>query len=351
MERMTRRRYILLGLSVITVFLLLTALNSPTIYSSKLNDLVNVGDDTIDTTIDQSLDLPEDAQVEIHSNPTKAEDWTPKYFPAPQKPVQNIIDANIITDKKDKILLTAVVNKGMFDYTLNWIESLKRTNLDKHFLVFAIDDELVNLLTNAGYGNHVVRIPEDWFHKKLSAEFAAWQEGDYTPITHAKSLVVERLLYLGITVWFSDVDIVFTSPAIYPYLMLKMRSRKDAKTKLELTEVLFTQELEQRLINSGFYLMRPTDTNKRIIADTIEIQDKEPKVTQQQAMNRILEDINLSYHQSPIALLDLALFPHGRYYFENKVPTKFDMTPMMVHANYRKCCNSTRPIYRKCHAN
>lgn len=335
MERMTRRRYVLLGLSVVVVFLLLTALNSPTIYSSKLSNIVNVGDDTIDT-IDPSLDVPEDEPVQIHSNPTKEEDWTPKYFQAPEKSVNDIINANILNSGKDKVLLTAVVNSGMFDYTLNWIESLKKTNLGKHFLVFAIDDELVDLMSGAGYKDHVVKIPDDWFHKKLSAEFAAWQEGDYTPITHAKSLVVERLLYLGITVWFSDVDIVFTSPAIYPYLILKLKARKHAITKAELTEVLFTQELEQRLINTGFYIMRPTNTNKRIIADTIEIQDKEPKVTQQQAMNRILEDINLSYHESPIALLDLTLFPHGRYYFENQVPTKFDMTPMMVHANYRK---------------
>jgi Nucleotide-diphospho-sugar transferase len=348
MERMTRKRYVILGLSLVTVALFLSALSHPAIYPAKLSSIVNIGDDSIDTNLDNhvdasigtnvdaSLDEPEDAPVEVKSAPTKQEDWTPKTFPAPEKKVVDIINLNVMNDSKDKILLTAVVNSGMADYTLNWIESLKKCDLEKHFLVFAIDDELVDLLTEAGYGTHVVKIPDDWFHKKLSGDFASWKVGDYTPITHSKSLVVERLLYLGITVWFSDVDIVFTNPSIYHYLLLKLKSRKDAKTKQELTEVLFTQELEQRLINSGFYLMRPTNTNKRIIADSIDIQDKEPQVTQQTAMNRILDDMDLGYHSSPIALLDLALFPHGRYYFENKVPTKFEMIPMMVHANYRK---------------
>ncbi|KAI8579454.1 hypothetical protein K450DRAFT_242240 [Umbelopsis ramanniana AG] len=343
MERMTRKRFVILGLSLVTVALLLSALSHPAIYPAKLSSIVNIGDDSIDTALDKnmdavdvSLDEPEDAPIEVKSAPTKQEDWTPKTFPTPEKKVVDMINNNVMNDSKDKILLTAVVNSGMADYTLNWIESLKRCNLENHFLVFAIDDELVDQLTEAGYGTHVVKIPDDWFHKKLSGEFASWKVGDYTPITHSKSLVVERLLYLGITVWFSDVDIVFTNPSIYHYLLLKLKSRKDAKTKQEVTEVLFTQELEQRLINSGFYLMRPTNTNKRIIADSIDIQDKEPQVTQQTAMNRILDDMDLGYHSSPIALLDLALFPHGRYYFENKVPTKFEMTPMMVHANYRQ---------------
>jgi hypothetical protein len=348
MERMTRKRYVILGLCLLSVILLLSALSHPAIYPAKLSSIVNIGDDSIDTSLDKNIDTnvgtsidsgldePEDTPVEVKTNPTKQEDWTPKTFAPPEKKVLDIINSNVMTASKDKILLTAVVNSGMVDYTLNWIESLKKCSLEKNFLVFAIDDELVDLLTEAGYGGHVVKIPDDWFHKKLSGDFASWKVGDYTPITHSKSLVVERLLYLGITVWFSDVDIVFTNPSIYQYLILKLKSRKDAKTHQELTQILFTQELEQRLINSGFYIMRPTDISKRIVADTIDIQDKEAEVTQQTAMNRILEDMDLGYHSSPIALLDLTLFPHGRYYFENQIPTKYEMTPMMVHANYRE---------------
>ncbi|CAO3640556.1 unnamed protein product [Cunninghamella blakesleeana] len=239
-----------------------------------------------------------------------------------------MIKKNLMKHNKDNILLTAVANGGMADYTLNWIESLKRTGVNKKFLVFAIDPKLTDILTKKGYGDHVVDIPQEWFHQKLSSKEAAWLSVDYTPITHSKSLVVERLLYMDVTVWFSDVDIVFTSSSIYNFLMMKLDARKT-------TEMLFTQETEQKILNSGFYIMRPTITAKRILADSIHIQDNEPKVTQQRAMNRIIDDMNLNYQNSKVALLDLSLFPHGRMYFERKVPTKFGMEPMMVHANYR----------------
>ncbi|KAI9025197.1 nucleotide-diphospho-sugar transferase, partial [Phycomyces nitens] len=228
----------------------------------------------------------------------------------------------------NNILLTAVANNGMADYTLNWIESLKRCKLDDKYLVFAIDQALVDTMTQKGYGDHVVMIPEDWFHQKLDAKFAKWQDKSYTPITHSKTLVVERLLYMDITVWFSDVDIVFMSPEIYNYLTFKLASRKS-------TEALYSQETEQHIINSGFYVMRPTDLNKKVLHDSIVIQDHRPEVTQQGAINMVLDEINLSYHTSPIALLDLALFPQGRLYFERNVPVKYGFQPMIVHANYR----------------
>lgn len=269
----------------------------------------------------------EEDLVQVDTAPTHPDEWQAKDFGKLTGPLATIIEKNL---RSHKILLTAVANGGMAEYTLNWIESLKRTKQDGKFLVFAIDKELKDAMVAHGYEEHVVEIPPEWFHKQLSSEFAKWLDSSYTPITHAKTLVVERLLYHGVTVWFSDVDIVFTSPYIFDYLANKLTARKGG-----ITELLITQETEQKIVNSGFYLMRPSDTNKRILDDTIRIQDNEPSVTQQRAMNRVLDEMNLSYHDSPIALLDLALFPHGRHYFERNIPHKFGMEPMIVHANYR----------------
>ncbi|ORZ02408.1 nucleotide-diphospho-sugar transferase-domain-containing protein [Syncephalastrum racemosum] len=279
---------------------------------------------------DADDDAPEaEDLVQVSTAPSKADAWQPKQFEALTPDMISIINRNIKKEKKDKILLTAVANSGMAEYTLNWIESLKRTNLADKYLVFAIDQALVDEMTAHGYASHVVLIPEDWFHQKLDSGFAKWLDKSYTPITHAKSLVVERLLYDDITVWFSDVDIVFNSAQMYTYLVEKLNSRRST------TETLFTQETEQKIINSGFYIMRPTNTNKRILSDSIVIQDNEPQVTQQRAINRVLDEMDLSYHTSPIALLDLAMFPHGRLYFERNIPMKYGMQPMIIHANYR----------------
>ncbi|KAI9253899.1 nucleotide-diphospho-sugar transferase-domain-containing protein [Phascolomyces articulosus] len=280
-------------------------------------------------TLNENDNIPEEDLVEVKVAPTQPDAWKPKQFKDPDSTIRKAIDHNLRKEKQDKILLVAVANQGMVDYTLNWIESLKRTGQDQHYLVFAIDTALQQTLTKAGYADHVVQIPEEWFHKKLSSGFAKWLDNDYTPITHAKTLVVERLLYMDITVWFSDVDIVFTRPGIYRYLLDKLNAR--GKT----TQALFTQETEQKIVNSGFYIMRPTDLNKRILDDAIVIQDQQPKVTQQRAINRVLDELDLSYQTSPIVLLDLPLFPHGRLFFERHIPAKYDMEPMIVHANYR----------------
>lgn len=285
--------------------------------------------------------------VQVDTKPVSAKDWKPKTWGRLEEKIEKAIQDNVRIAKnkggEERILLTAVANQGMAEYTLNWIESLKKTGLDNKFLVFAIDQEMVETMKKHGYGKQVVLIPQNWFHTELSDEFEAWLSDGYTPITHSKSLVVERLLYTGVTVWFSDVDIVFTSPSIYDYLLMKLNSRKQ-------TETLFSQETEQKIINSGFYIMRPTDTNKRILAASIYIQDSEadkvPQVTQQRAMNRVLDDLNLNYQTSSIALLDLTLFPHGRMYFDLNIPTKYGMTPMMVHANYRKGDNKKKDLQK-----
>ncbi|KAG2207713.1 hypothetical protein INT47_011833 [Mucor saturninus] len=343
MERFSRNKAFAMVLAAIFAISLLALLSNLTPNQSLFK-----GSTEEVSTLPMADDGPEEEDlVEISAKPLSADKWKPKSWGRLSEEIEKAISDNVRIDNKKKgqerILLTAVANQGMAEYTLNWIASLKKTGMDKKFLVFAIDEEMVETMKEHGYGKHVVMIPKQWFHENLSGEFQPWLSNGYTPITHSKSLVVERLLYTDVTVWFSDVDIVFTSPSIYDYLLMKLNSRKQ-------TETLFSQETEQKIINSGFYIMRPTDTNKRILDASIYIQDSEakktPPVTQQRAMNRVLDDLNLNYQTSNIALLDLALFPHGRMYFDNNVPTKFGMTPMMVHANYRKGDNKKKDLQK-----
>lgn len=184
-------------------------------YNHENNDTLTTVDD-----VAEAEDL-----VHVETAPTKASEWIPKQFDNPEPDIMSAIERNIRKESKDRILLTAVANSGMSEYTLNWIASLERTGQSDRFLVFAIDSELTTILQEAGYGDHVVTIPNTWFHKALSSEFSKWLQDGYTPITHGKTLVVERLLYLDITVWFSDIDLVFVSDAIYSYLVQKLNAR------------------------------------------------------------------------------------------------------------------------------
>ncbi|KAI8581412.1 hypothetical protein K450DRAFT_197845 [Umbelopsis ramanniana AG] len=252
--------------------------------------------------------------------------WEAAEYPLPSQHIVQAIENNLI-DETQRTLLLAVVNHGMLEYTLNWIESLRRTQIEK-YLVFAIDQELVDALTERGLGEHVVLIPDEWRHVEISGDFAKWKSTTYVPITHAKTLIVERLLYMGITVWFSDVDIVFLNPTIYNHILWNMKNRKDV-------HMVFQQETRQTSINSGFYLMRPTLVTKRILGRTIDLQDRHGNLTQQRVMNLVLSDMNQDYRNSPMLLLDFMQFPNGNIYFGAKLPTKLGFEPMMVHANYR----------------
>jgi hypothetical protein len=257
-----------------------------------------------------------------------------KNVSTPSAEIMSIIDDNIL-DRKNNVLLTAVANSGMTNYTLNWIESLKRCNIDK-FLVFAIDDKLVESLSEAGYGDKVVTIPDDWFHVPVSKNLISWGDmNKYLPVTHSKSLVVERLLYQNITVWFSDVDVVFLSPHIYNFLLHKLYMRKT-------THAVFQQRgvKDNNDINSGFFLMKPTDLTKHIISESISIQDdgeyaKKHKITQQRAINRVIESLNIDFYTSPLVMLEMELFPVGNVFYDQNIPMKYGFQPMMVHGNFR----------------
>ncbi|KAF1801872.1 glycosyltransferase family 77 protein [Mucor lusitanicus] len=279
--------------------------------------------------------------IQKPANDTSSSHWEPKKYDPPPPETMMAIMNNVISEKEKpsrlnsyskaqekKILLMAVVNSGMIDYTLNWIESLRLTRQDDRFLVFAIDQGVVDELASRGYDRQVTLIPNDWFHVPLASDMALWKSNDYRPITHAKSLVVERLLYLGITVWFTDVDIVFLSPFIRQTLLAQMAQRPN-------THMIFSQEVDQRSINSGFYMMKPSKITKQFMDQIIQGQDATETLTQQRVMNSVLRQMYpRDLTKSPYRLLDLLLFPNGNYYFKMRLPKRLGIQPLIVHANF-----------------
>jgi hypothetical protein len=246
-----------------------------------------------------------------------------KLPPLPQETTDKI-NGNLL---KDRILIVAAANYGMRNHVYNWIESLKRTEVTK-FIIFCLDDKLYEHLVLAGYDRQVAKIPDTWFHQQVEASFSLYFSETYRIITHAKTLVVQQLLYLDISVFFSDIDIVWIRPQIVEYMntMMKMRPQ---------TSVLFQQEgVDQQEVNSGFYLMRPTAITKRLLAETIVIQDTNEKLTQQGAMNAALNKLDLDIRTTGVVLLDLLYFPNGHVYFNLDLPRQHSIKPFIVHANY-----------------
>lgn len=264
--------------------------------------------------------LPIEQPLEVKKEETSIDIKLP---PLPQETTDKI-NGNLL---KDRILIVAAANYGMRNHVYNWIESLKRTEVTK-FIIFCLDDKLYEHLILAGYDRQVAKIPDTWFHQQVEASFSLYFSETYRIITHAKTLVVQQLLYLDISVFFSDIDIVWIRPQIVEYMntMMKMRPQ---------TSVLFQQEgVDQQEVNSGFYLMRPTAITKRLLAETIVIQDTNEKLTQQGAMNAALNKLDLDIRTTGVVLLDLLYFPNGHVYFNLDLPRQHGIKPFIVHANY-----------------
>lgn len=58
---------------------------------------------------------------------------------------------NAGSEEAVKYLAVAVANTGMINYTLNWRESLRHMRQDDKYLVFAIDQGLVDIMNEKGY--------------------------------------------------------------------------------------------------------------------------------------------------------------------------------------------------------
>ncbi|KAI7887415.1 hypothetical protein K492DRAFT_121262 [Lichtheimia hyalospora FSU 10163] len=227
----------------------------------------------------------------------------PESLPKPSTQVLAKIEAN---RREDNVLVIAAANYGMRDYLYNWIESLERTQQDKQYLVFCLDDKLYQHMTAAGYQDHATQVPES------------------CAITHAKTIIVQQLLYLNTTVLFSDVDIVWLRPGTVDYIM-------SLDPNQELDAIFQLEGAYDHEVNTGFYLMRPTYTMKRFLAQTIYLQDTSPdKVTQQVIVNRIIDSV-----ADQIALLDVNFFPNGKIYFDTNIARARGVNPYILHANYR----------------
>lgn len=245
----------------------------------------------------------------------------PESLPKPGAHVLAKIEANL---REDNVLVIATANYGMREYLYNWIESLGRTQQDQHYLVFCLDDKLYQHMVAAGYQDHATQVPENWFHDPSSPEFEDYFSPRYRAITHAKTIIVQQLLYLNTTVLFSDVDIVWLRPGAVDYIM-SLDPYQDLDALFQL-EGAFDHE-----VNTGFYLMRPTYAMKRFLAQAIYLQDTSPeKMTQQGAINRIIDSV-----ADQIALLDVAFFPNGLVYFDANIARARGVKPYILHANYR----------------
>lgn len=342
-EHYSRKCFVISGAVAIALIMVCLKFTSPWVEDHKMSPVIAANHSNADpwycscypSQVDDSNNNSSVQETQGAILPDEKGQASPLVVPESfNKPDQELVD-KINGNMDDKrVLIVAAANYGMREYVYNWIESLKRTGEGDRFLVFCLDDQLYSHMVAAGYEQHAATIPRSWFHDEVHSDFEEYYSIKYRIITHAKTLIVQQLLYMDVTVLFSDVDVVWLRPRLRDFMLtfLQIRSK---------TQAIFQQEgTDQKVINSGFYLMRPSDDMKRLLAETIYLADTDKTLTQQGAMNAALDHVNMELRSTGVVLLDILHFPNGYVYFENDWCRQHGVDPYMVHANYLVSNNS-----------
>lgn len=118
----------------------------------------------------------------------------------------------------DKYLIVSLVNFAHWELALNLMLSLKKCGIEK-FLAICLDSDVFAKLNETKTAvDHIAMVPSNWLSQKLNKNEGMWDSQHYVSITHAKTEVVAKLLSLGFTVFFNDVDIVWISSEVLSYI-------------------------------------------------------------------------------------------------------------------------------------
>ncbi|KAG0166649.1 hypothetical protein DFQ28_005522 [Apophysomyces sp. BC1034] len=248
----------------------------------------------------------------------------------PPEDMLDKINANLYGE--GPTLIATAATYSMRAYVYNWIESLKRTGEPK-FLIFCLDDKLCAHLMHAGYESKAVSIPHHWFDRSVEIDEDGEENNSEVDNRHAiaqaKSMVIQRLLYRGITVLFADADVVW----------LRSRTREFLRTYLNIrheTHAIFQQDiLGKPTASVGFFIIRPTEVTKRLMADLLHIQHQHRDRTQQAALNEALDHMNMDMRTTNVMLLDMLHFPVGSTFFDKRLPEARGVRSYVVHANHQ----------------
>lgn len=268
----------------------------------------------------------------------------PIFVPDYLSPLQSDIFDKIMTMRHDDIkirgaedngILITIAGYAMRHELFNWMQLLKDVEEDR-FIIFCTDLKMYMSLIVAGYEDYAVFIPDDWLPSQDLHLFrnTKFNMLDATPArtTHVKTWVLQRLIYtMGINnILYLDVNQIMLHPRTREYLTTLLNLRWD-------TEFIASQDgTDQKTINTGLVMLRTdTKSTKRLLANTIQIQETQPHLTQQQALNLAMDQLDLHLKNGNTVLLDVLFFPNGNQYFERNLPGSIGIEPYNVHVNHK----------------
>lgn len=244
----------------------------------------------------------------------------------------DVLDKINLNKQNDDTVIITVAGYGMRHELYNWIHYMQMAK-EKKYVVFCTDAKLYLHLIVAGHEERAALVPEDWYvndvelftNTKLSML-------DDARLSHVKTWILQRLVYseTPVNALILDVNQIMVHKRTREYIQTLLHIRED-------TQIIATQDgLDQHTINTGLMLIRSHGhLAKRVLASTIQIQEKQPDLNQQEAFNQALDQMELHVKTGMTVLLDIIHFPNGLNYFEQNLPGSKGIKPYIIHANHK----------------
>lgn len=207
------------------------------------------------------------------------------------------------------IKFITLTNKGYIKYTLNCLESLERCGIDIDFLIcYCVDEYAYKILSESGVNCKLIE--KNKFGRISNLEI--FNSKNWNKIMMQKFYIIYENLLKYDYVLFTDGDIVFENCDFIEYLIDNIKDN----------DLLIQNEYGTDSVCAGFMFFRSNDKIKHYM-NPKNIVYRENNWNDQIYIDSIKSKLKYK-------MLDLELFPNGRYYMDKQGK----MNPYMIHFNF-----------------
>lgn len=245
-----------------------------------------------------------------------------------------------------KLVVAIAVNYAFRHLALNFVCNLKRIGVS-NYVVLAMDRTVFDYLAARGTNTFFYEMPAT--RRRLLEEADSFGTAAFIETSRRKSMLVLKVLRLGYSVVFSDVDVVWVRDPIpellrhdFDFVMQSDRAHKDQDAALNYN------------LNSGFYLVRSSLRSVTALKAIVKYAEAIRR-SEQKAFNYVLCGAFKDHHAGPgirigaqectyrkggarVLALPLEAFPNGsdESLWSNMSTSFEDSHPgvVAVHANY-----------------
>lgn len=265
----------------------------------------------------------------------------------------NVTNSTHVSDSRrdesvhDKLVVAIAVNYAFRQLALNFVCNLKRVAVS-NYVILAMDRTVFDYLAARG-ANTFFYESSTKTTRRLLQHSHKFGSTAFVETSRRKSILVLKVLRLGYSVVFSDVDVVWVRDPIpellrhdFDFVMQSDRSHKDQDTALNYN------------LNSGFYLVRSSIRSVTALKAIVKYAEAIRR-SEQKAFNYVLCGAFKDHHAGPgirvgaqkctyrkggatVIALPLEAFPNGsdESLWSNRSASFEEVHPgvVAVHANY-----------------